>query len=142
MSAEDNKATVRRFIDEAYNKRNLTVGDEWLTADAVFYTRDVEVKGIEGWKQYAGAFLNGFLELVVSVEDTIAEGDKVVAYWTCRGTHTGEFQGIAPTGKQAEWMGIAVYRFAGGKIIEIRGWNDALGLMQQLGVVPPPGQAK
>lgn len=141
MSTEQNKAIVRRFIDEAYNKGNLTVGDEWLAANVVFHTPDADIEGPEGWKQYASGFLTGFSDLVVSVEDTIAEGDKVVAHWTCRGKHTGELRGIVPTGKQATWTGIAIYRFAGGKIEEIRGWNDALGLMRQLGGVRPPGQA-
>ena len=138
MSTEENKTILHRFLDEAYNKGNLAVGDELLAANAVFHTPDADIEGIEGWKQYANAFLTGFSDLVVAVEDTIAEGDKVVAYWTCRGTHTGELRGIAPTGKQATWTGIAIYRFAGGKIQEIRGWNDALGLMRQLGVVPTP----
>jgi len=71
------------------------------------------------------------LDFVVSVEDTIAEGEKVVAHWTCHGTHTGEIRGIIPTNKQAMWAGVAIYRFSGGKIEEIRDWNDALGIMRQ-----------
>ena len=108
----------------------------WFYLILFFTPPKRNIEGIEGWKQYARAFLTGFSDLVVSVEDTIAEGDKVVAHWTCRGTHTGELRGIAPTGKQVTWTGIAIYRFSGGKIEEILGWNDALGLMQQLGAVP------
>ena len=136
MPAQENKEIVRYFIEEAYNKGNLSIGDKWLTSNSVFHTPEANIEGIEGWKQYARAFLTGFSDLVVSVEDTIAEGDKVVAHWTCLGTHTGELRGIAPTGKQVTWTGIAIYRFGGGKIEEILGWNDALGLMQQLGAVP------
>jgi predicted ester cyclase len=136
MSEQENKDIVWRFIDEAYNKGNLSVGDEWLAANSVFHTPDADIEGIEGWKKYASAFLTGFSDLVVSVEDTIAEGDKVMAHWTCRGTHTGELLGIAPTGKQVTWTGIAIYRFSGGKIVEIQGWNDSLGLMRQLGAIP------
>lgn len=135
MSAKENKVIVLRFINEAYNKRNLAVGDESLATNVVLHTPDADIEGIEGWKQYAIGFLTGFTDIVVYVEDTIAEGDKVVTRWTCCGVHTGELQGIAPTGKQVTWTGIAIYRFAGDKIEEMWVWNDLLGMMRQLGVV-------
>lgn len=135
MSTKQNKTIVCHFIDEAYNKRNLTVGDEVLAANVVLHVSNSDIKGFEGWKQYAGSFLGGFSEIDISVKDTIAEGDKVVASWTCQGIHTGELQGIAPTGKKATWTGIAIYRFVGGKIEEVWVWNDILGLMLQLGVI-------
>lgn len=135
MSAKENKIVVLRFINEAYNRRNLTVGDESLAANVVLHVHDADIEGLEGWKQYANVFLTGFTDIVVHVEDTIAEGDKVVAHWTCCGVHTGILQGIAPTGKQATWTGIAIYRFAGDMIEEIWVWNDLLGMMRQLGVV-------
>jgi predicted SnoaL-like aldol condensation-catalyzing enzyme len=81
MSTKQNKVIVCRFIDEAYNKRNLTVGDELLATNVVLHTSNVDIKGREGWKQYASGFLAGFSDIVISVEDTIAEGDKVVANW-------------------------------------------------------------
>ncbi len=115
MSTKQNKAIVCRFIDEAYNKRNLTVGDELLAANVVLHISNVDIEGHEGWKQYASGFLTGFSDIVISVKDTIAEGDKVVARWLCHGIHTGELQGIVPTGKQATWTGIAIYRFVGGR---------------------------
>ena len=135
MSAKENKIIVLRFINEAYNRRNLAVGDESLAANVVLHIPDADIEGLEGWKQYAGGFLTGFTDIVVYVKDTIAEGDKVVAHWTCCGVHTGELQGIAPTGKQVTMTGIAIYRFAGNKIEEIWVWNDLLGMMRQLGVV-------
>ena len=135
MSAKENKIIVLRFINEAYNRRNLAVGDESLAANVVLHIPDADIEGLEGWKQYAGGFLTGFTDIVVYVKDTIAEGDKVVAHWTCCGVHTGELQGIAPTGKQVTMTGIAIYRFAGYKIEEIWVWNDLLGMMRQLGVV-------
>jgi predicted ester cyclase len=136
MSTKQNKDIVCRFIDEAYNKRNLTVGDELLAANVVIHVSNYEIKGLEGWKQYADSFLVGFSDIVISVKGTIAEGDKVVANWICHGVHTGELQGIAPTGKQATWTGIAIYRFVGGKIEEVWVWNDIWGMMRQLGVIP------
>jgi predicted ester cyclase len=135
MSTKQNKAIVCRFIDEAYNQRKLTVGDELLAANLVLHVSNSEIKGLEGWKQYAGSFLAGFSDIVVSVKDTIAEGDRVVANWICHGIHTGELQGIVPTGKQATWTGIAIYRFGGGKIEEVWVWNDIWSMMRQLGVI-------
>ncbi len=135
MSTKQNKAIVCRFIDKAYNKRNLTVGDELLATDVVLHTSNVDIKGREGWKQYANGFLAGFSDIVISVEGTIAEGDKVVANWICHGIHTGELQGIVPTGKQVMWTGIAIYRFAGDEIKEIWVWNDIWGMMRQLGII-------
>jgi len=136
MSTKQNKAIVCRFIDEAYNKKNLTVGDEVLAANVVLHVSNSEIKGLAGWKQYAGSFLAGFSDIAISVKDTIAEGDRVVANWICHGIHTGELQGIAPTGKEATWTGIAIYRFVGGKIEEVWVWNDIWGMMRQLGVIP------
>ena len=71
--------------------------------------------------------------------DEIAEGDKVVVRWTVHGTHQGVFLGIPPTGQQLTWTGMTIYRIADGKVVEERGEEDALGLMQQLGVFPPAG---
>jgi len=136
MSIRQNKAIVCRFINEAYNKRNLKVGDELLAANVVLHVSNSEIKGLDGWKQYAGSFLAGFSEIVISVKETIAEGDKVVANWICHGIQTGEIQGIAPTDKLVTWTGIAIYRFGDGKIEEVWVWNDIWGMMRQLGVIP------
>lgn len=111
------------------------MGDELLATNVVLHVSNSDIEGTEGWKQYAKSFLDGF-SIVISVKDIIAEGEKVVANWTCQGIHTGELQGISPTGKQVTWTGIAIYRFAGGKIEEVWVWNDLLSLWRQLGVVP------
>jgi len=135
MSAQDNDALVRRFLDEAYNKRNLAVGDETLTADCVFYT-PAAIQGIAGWRMFATAFLTAFPDdLQITIEDTFATGDKVAARWTARGTHKGPLRGIAPTGKEVRWLGIALYYLSDGKIKEVWGLNDALGMMQQIGAI-------
>jgi predicted ester cyclase len=135
LSTKQKKAIVYRFIDEAYNKRNLTVGDELLATNVVLHVSNSDIEGAEGWKQYAHSFLDGFSDIVVSVKDIIVEGEKVVANWICNGIHTGELHGISPTGKQVTWTGIAIYRFGGGKIEEVWIWNDLLSLLRQLGVV-------
>ena len=75
-----------------------------------------------------------------TVDDLVAEGDKVVVRWTFRGTHPGEFQGVPPTGKQVTIIGISIFRIVGNKVVEDWTIIDLLGLLQQLGVIPPPGQ--
>ena len=130
------KTLIGNFIDETYNKRNLTVGDELLATNVVIHISNSDnINGIEDWKLYANSFLTGFSDIVISVKDTIGQGDKMVVRWTCRGVHTGEFHGIIPTDKQATWTGIAIYHFVGNKIDEIWVWNDIWSMMQQLGVI-------
>ena len=137
MSAEDNKAILRRFLDEAYNKGNLGVGDESLSANCSFHTPEADIEGIEGWKNYATGFLTAFPDdLDVNIEDMVAEGNKVVAYWSCRGTHNGDLLGIPPTGKQVTWEGMGIYRFVEGKIEKVWTLNDALGILRQIGALP------
>ncbi len=137
MSIQDNEASVRRFLDEAYNKRNLTVGDELLAEDCVFHAIPKAIQGIAGWKMYATAFLTAFPDdLQVNVEDSFATANKVAARWTAQGTHRGFLRGIAPTGKEVRWLGVALYYFSGGKIKKVWGLNDGLGMMQQIGAIP------
>jgi predicted ester cyclase len=135
VSAKENEAIVRRFLDEAYNKGNLGIGDELLTADCVFYTPSA-VPGIGGWKRYAAAFLSAFPDLSITLDDVVAQGSKVAARWTAAGSHQGSLRGIAPTGNRVSWVGIAIYKLADGKICEVWGVNDALGIMQQIGAIP------
>ena len=137
MSTHDNEAIVRRFLDEAYNKKNLTIGDELLADDCVFHAIPNAIRGVERWKMYATAFLTAFPDdLQVIIGDSFATGDKVAARWTAQGTHKGPLRGIAPTGKEVRWLGIALYYFSGDKIKEVWGLNDALGMMQQIGIIP------
>lgn len=140
MSMEQNKALARRGFEEIFGQGNLAVADEVYTKDFVGHAAPDEIKGPEGIKRFVSTFRSAFPDLQFTVEDQIAEGDKVVSRWTARGTHEGEFRGIASTGKQVMITGITVQRIAGGRIVE--GWTnwDILGMLVQLGVVPPPGQ--
>ena len=92
--SEQNKAQVRRVIEEVYNRGDLGVVDEVAASDLVIHASSQEIHGREGAKQYVAALRAGFPDLHFTVEDQIAEGDMVVTRWTARGTHTGEFQGI------------------------------------------------
>ncbi len=142
MSVEDNKAIELRFFEEVVNKGNLAVIDEIVAANFVQHDAPPGITADrEGMKQFFATHHSAFPDFHSTLEDMFAEGDKVVQRFTARGTHKGEWMGIAPTGKQMTASGIAIHRITGGKIVE--GWTsmDMLGVMVQLGVVPPPGQA-
>ena len=132
MSLEENKAIVRRFI-EAYNNRNLDVFDDLLAPDYFDHTSKV---GPEGLKQLMNMAFKAFPDFHETVEDIIAEGDKVWVLLTYTGTHTGEWLGLAPTGKKITCMAIDIYRIVNGKIA----WGRRvptpdLGFFKQLGVI-------
>jgi len=131
MSLEDNKAIVRRWI-EAYNKRNLDF-DEFIAPDYVDHTNKVDREGL---KQLFAMGLKAFPDWHETIEDIIAEGDTVVVRGTGRGTHTGEFMNMPPTGKQVTLPVVAIYRIASGKIRDRWNLADNLGMMQQLGAIP------
>ncbi len=138
--SEENKALYRRYIEEVFNKRNMAFLDENFAPNWVHHD-PAGPEDMETFKQRLTMQLAAFPDFHFTVEDVVAEGDKVAARWTARGTHKGELMGIPPTGKQVTIAGIGYIRFQGGKIVEDWTLHDALGMMQQLGVVPPPGQA-
>lgn len=140
MSTEENKALDRRLHEEVYNRGQLALIDELCVPNAVAHHAAMTLHGTENFKQFAAMYRTAFPDIHFTIEDQIAEGDKVVTRWTIRGTHTGEFQGLPPTGKQGSVTGITIDRFASGKLVESWSNYDALGLMQQFGVVPSAGQ--
>jgi steroid delta-isomerase-like uncharacterized protein len=137
MEAAENSALVRRFVEEIFNKGNLEVAEEILTPDYQHHdpTTHEFGSGIEGFKQLITLYRQAF-DLQIVLDDQVAAGDKVVDRWTGHGTHRGEFLGLAPTGKKISATGISIHRIAGNRIAET--WNnyDALGIMQQLGIIP------
>lgn len=141
MSAEDNKAIVRRFYEEVFNQRNLAVVDELCTTNHLFHNPPTTLRGREEFKQLLSVYITAFPDARFTVEDLIAEGDRVASRYTFRGTHQGDLMGIPPTGKQVTVTGIIINRIVNGKSEE--GWLnfDALGMLQQLGVAPASGQA-
>ena len=141
MSTEENKAMLHRVYEEAFNKGDLAVLDDLLAADYVLHMAGLqEYKGAEGFKEMITALRSAFPDFNITVNDMVAEGDKVAHRYTWQGTHKGDFMGIAPTGKQVTVTGITISHFAGGK--EGEAWSniDSLGMLQQLGVVPAMGQ--
>ena len=141
MSTEENKAIARHVIEEGWNQGNTAVFDEVYATNYVGHDPSMTIQGSEGFKQVYAAYRTAFPDLHLTIEDQIAEGDKVVSRWTFRGTHRGELMGILPTGKQVTVTGIVISHFANGKIVESWFNSDDLGMLQQLGVVPMPGQA-
>lgn len=134
---EENKAVARRWFEEGWNKHNLDKVDEFFTANFVSHSLGF---GFEEWKQFVSTALIAFPDIHFTVEDQIAEGDKVTTRWTYRATHQGEFMGIPATGKQVTVTGMNISRHENGKYVEDWGNWDGLGLLQQLGAISPPAQ--
>lgn len=139
MSAEENKAIVRRYR-EIHNSNDLAGLGQIVDANIVSHSGVPGMPpGLEGGKMVHNMFLSAFPDSQVTTDDLIADGDKVVERFTFRGTNKGSFMGAPPTGKQVTATGMSVFRIANGKIVEHWGENDSLGVMQQLGLVPMPG---
>lgn len=138
MSEEKNKAIVRRFLQESINLGNLEVIDELLTADYIAHDPNAPGGKLdrEAEKQSTAMFRNGIANLQETIEDIIAEGDRVMVRVTVHGKHQGELWGLPPTGKEIFGEGIALYRVVDGSIRESWVYRDALGLFQQLGAPP------
>ena len=142
MSTEQNKALVRQMVEEIFNRGNMSRADEFLAPD--FVEREELPPGIprdrEGVKQLTTVLRSAFPDFKATIDDIVAEGDKVVIRQTWSGTHKGEFMGVPPTGKSVSFGVIDIIRIAGGKFVEHWGQMDRMGLRQQLGAIPTPGQ--
>jgi predicted ester cyclase len=129
VTAEENKAVVRRYFEEFHNSREHAILEEIMVPDLLEPTRQV-----------THMLLTAFPDYRLTIEDQIAEEDKVATVWTGRGTHQGEWESpagtIAPTGREVTWLGTTTLRLSGGKISEViaSSW-DHLGILQQLGAV-------
>ena len=140
MSAEDNKAIVRRAYD-AINRNDLDALDEMVDSDVTDHDpAPGQGPGLEGVKQYFSSLHTAFPDVQMNVDYMVAEGDKVVARVSVSGTHQGEFLGINPTGNHVAITGIDVLRIVDGKIVEHWGNFDDLGMLQQLGVIEQPSE--
>ena len=142
MSTEENKAVVHRCWD-TINKHNLAGVFEDCAPDYVIHGTGVfPDMDLAAMKQVMAAFYTAFPDQHYTVEDLIAEGDKVVSRFTARATHQGEFMGVPATGKVVTMTGIVISRFAGGKVVEDWSSSDMLGLLQQLGAIPQMAQGR
>jgi steroid delta-isomerase-like uncharacterized protein len=136
--SENNKAIVRRLFAELWNNGNLSLADQLFTPNYTHHDSSSPDfgHGPESERKRATLYRTAFPDLRLTIEDLIAEGDTVMARWSCQGTHKGDLNGIAPTGKQFTISGVTITRLLNGKFAESYVNWDALGLMQQLGVVP------
>lgn len=141
MSVDENKSIARRFIEEVINRQDLELADALIVEDYVHHDPSLPPelqRGRENYKKLFAMFLAAFPDLHGTIEGLVAEDDRVATRARWQGTHRGELQGIAATGKHVDFGFLQIQRIEGGKIAE--GWVifDSLGMMQQLGVIPVP----
>jgi predicted ester cyclase len=141
MVGEENKAVVRLFSEEFWNKGNLAAADELMAANATIVLPGRGHVDLNDFKAFAASSRDAFPNWYAMTDELVADQARVAERWTSRGTHQGEFQGIAPTGRQVTVPGTALYRLASGKITEFRGQFDGIALLQQLGAMAASQQA-
>ncbi|USX15891.1 ester cyclase [Oxalobacteraceae bacterium OTU3CAMAD1] len=137
MTSEANKLTMQKFV-EFINTASEALADELISTEAIFHVpgRPEPMKGPAGYLAIIGMMREGFPDIQWTLEEMVAESDKVAARFTMRGTHQGPFFGVAPTGKKITVQAMNLYRLSGGKFVEERGQPDMLGLLQQIGAAP------
>ena len=144
MSIEQNKALARQLVEEVLNRGDMSRADELLAADFIEHEElpPGVPAGREAPKQLTTMLRSAFPDFKATINDLIAEGDKVVIHMTWNGTQQGEFKGIPPTGKRISVGIFDILRIAEGQIVEHWGLTDSMAMMQQLGVIPAPGQGE
>ncbi|HWQ19038.1 MAG TPA: ester cyclase [Methanotrichaceae archaeon] len=137
---EENKALVRRFFEAGPSGGNLDAANALLSPEFSLHTPLPSAPGIQGMDDIITSCRAAFEHLSVTIEDMIAEGDRVACRFTARGVHKGEFMGLPPTGKPIIMTGIEIFRINDGKIAELWGEANLMGLMVQLGILPGASQ--
>ncbi|MDR6842637.1 ester cyclase [Pseudoxanthomonas sacheonensis] len=137
MTTESNKQVMSRFL-EFINTASEALAQELISTDAVFHVpgRADPVKGPEGYLEIIAMMRSGFSDIQWTLEEMIAEDDKIAARFIMRGTHKGLFFGVPATGKSIQVQAMNIYRLSDGKFVEERGQPDLLGLLQQIGAIP------
>ena len=137
MVIQDNKELVRQFAEEVFNRRNVAAIDDFVAPDEVDHTLPPSLpSNIAGTKRATEMFLKAFPDLHVTIDDIVAEGDKVAVRFTSRGTQRAPFAGVPPTGRPVAIQSYQIARIANGKFVEVWGVDDQLGMLRQLGVIP------
>lgn len=143
---EENKAFVRRLVEEIQNQHHLERMEQFFDPNFVNHLEHPdaasEVNAVERARLVFTQLFTAFPDLRVTVQNQVAEGDKVVTHKLFHGTHQGEFMGTAPTGRQIEFAVIDILRLDNGKVVEHWAVQDRLTLMQQLGILPTPDQMR
>ena len=139
--SEENKAIVRRMAEEMVSKKNMVAFDELVSRDAkAHHVPPGMTPDFDGWKGLVGMVLGAFPDGRMNIEALVASDDKVVMRYTFKGTHGGDLMGVPATGKPVDFSGMVMERIAGGKIVEHWEQMDMIGVMQQIGAVPTPGE--
>ncbi|HEV8570127.1 MAG TPA: ester cyclase [Actinoplanes sp.] len=142
MSPDEHKAIIREHVEVLFNQHRVDLTDQTVAADYLDHAPlPGQMPGLEGAQRKWAAYLNAVPDMHATIEDMVAEGDEVAVRWTVQGIHRGELLGIPATGRRAVFRGISIYRLAETKIVEQWEQWDRLDLLQQLGVIPKPGQA-
>ena len=140
MSTEISKALVRREYEDGVNQKDFGIRDSVLASNYIAHFPGLPpLQGIEAFRQFTSGFFAAFPDLQTTIEDLIAEGDKVAIRQTWHGTHKGNFLGIPPTGKRVSFTSTEFYRVANGVLAEEWIELDMLGLLQQIGAIPSRG---
>jgi len=143
---EENKTVVRRLVEEIQNQHHLERMEEFFDPNFVNHLEDpdasLEFNALERSRLFFRQLFAAFPDLHATIQDQVAEEDKVVTHKIFRGTHQGEFMGVAPTGKQIEFAVIDILRLENGKVVEHSAVQDQLALMQQVGILPSPEQVQ
>jgi steroid delta-isomerase-like uncharacterized protein len=134
--SEQNKTLARRWFEDLFSRGNLDAANEILSAEFVDHLTHEDERGLEELKAYVTIYRAAFPDIQDTLEQIVAEGDKVVVRWTSRGTHQGEFMGAAPTGRHVTFTGMRLFRIAENKIAESWVNIDERGLQEQLGTAP------
>ena len=143
ITEEENKTVVRNWFEEGMNKQNPDIIDEFFDINHVYHDpSQPKDLNLDEWKQFISTVFTAFPDIHFTVDDQVAEGDKVATRWTFRGTHQGEFMGVPATGKQVTVTGINIIRRANGKCVEDWGNWDVLGMFQQLGIELKPKEGE
>ena len=140
MATEETRTMVRALM-EALDRRDIDGVVSYAAPEARWYGFGPQGLDNAGYRQAIGEFMAGFPDSRFPIDDIIAEGDKAAVHHSLQGTHNGPFQGIPPTGRRVVVPAIAKFRVADGQVVETYLFADILGLMMQLGVIPPPSGA-
>ena len=130
--SEQNKGVVRRIVEDHWNKKNRALAGELFAANCSLHTPDGDLQATQLYDTYSSAFP----DFRITIDDAVAEGDRVAIHQTFAGTHTGPLGGIAPSGNRVTVLALAIFRLAGGKVAEVCFSWDRLSLQQQIGALP------
>jgi predicted ester cyclase len=139
---EKNKAVIRRFAEEFKVKANVNVIEETHAASCVFHLPDPSATTRDAMKMLGGAIFKAFPDVKPVTEELLAIDDKVIERTSVTATHKGEFNGVPPTNRSVRWSELHIYRLKDGQVVEQWSEINMLGLLAQIGALPPPPARK